>query len=164
MGKRKLEGLAERKTAERRELAERLSWRKRKEDWSPFVTSRFCYTKTSFFPPSLGLRPPPSSEHHLRIDKWQAIDDNERCFDPKSAQALVAIKVPVKMNTTRSLPTVASLPRYIQAWLPLDYGPSEEEHLILSSLVEILNGQSERWKILDLPDSLDLFLRDEMSS
>jgi len=54
-----LRRLAERKTTERRELAERLSWRKRKEDWSPFVTSRFCYTKTSFFPP-------PSSEHQLQ--------------------------------------------------------------------------------------------------
>src|SRR6188768_1521039 len=49
-----------------------------------------------------------------------------------------------------SLRLSGSLPLHIQVWLPPDYGPSEGEHIMLSSLVEMLNDHSERWKTLDL--------------
>jgi len=49
-----------------------------------------------------------------------------------------------------SLQLSGSLPLHIQAWLQRGYRPSEGELFMLSSLVEILNNQSERWKTLDL--------------
>ena len=49
-----------------------------------------------------------------------------------------------------SLRLSGTLPLHIHTWLPRNYGPSGREHLMLSSLVEMLNDQSERWKTLDL--------------
>jgi len=49
-----------------------------------------------------------------------------------------------------SLRLSGSLPLHITAWMRRGHQPSAGDYLVLSPLVEMLNAQSERWKILDL--------------